>query len=41
MANDKWQKADVTYDLQGRKVSSSSALPKGIYIRNGKKTIIR
>ena len=41
MANDKWQKADVTYDLLGRKVSSSSALPKGIYIRNGKKTIIR
>ena len=35
-----------TYDLQGRKMkeaesSSTSQLPKGIYIRNGKKVVIK
>ena len=30
-----------TYNLSGQKVSSSNALPKGIYIRNGKKIIVR
>ena len=40
MANDQWQKANgAIYDISGRKVSS--VLPKGIYIQNGKKTVIR
>ena len=30
-------RADRLYDLSGRPVSTSSPLPKGIYIRNGKK----
>ena len=30
---------DAYYDLQGRRVSGSSTLPKGIYIHNGKKII--
>ena len=39
--------AGAWYDLQGRRVSvpsvpsASSVLPKGVYIRNGKKIIIK
>ena len=29
------------YDLSGRKVSESSVLPKGVYIMNGKKVIVK
>ena len=29
------------YDLSGRKVSVSSVLPKGVYIVNGKKVVVR
>ena len=32
-------KNDVVYDLYGRKLDASESLPKGIYIRNGKKYI--
>ena len=32
---------DVLYDLNGRRVIPSSALQKGVYIRNGKKIIIK
>ena len=33
-------KNDTWYDLQGRKVSMSSVLPKGVYIHKGRKVII-
>ena len=29
------------YDLSGRKVSGASALPKGVYIMNGKKVVVK
>ena len=32
---------DVWYDLNGRKVSAASGLKKGVYIRNGKKIVIK
>lgn len=32
---------DVIYDLNGRKVADNHALPKGIYIRNGKKFVVK
>ena len=28
-----------TYDLSGRRISATSKLPKGVYIRNGKKVL--
>lgn len=33
--------ADAVYDLNGRKVASPAVLRKGIYIRNGKKFVIK
>lgn len=36
--NDDWTDAEV-YDLQGRKVDTTSKLPKGVYIVNGQKRI--
>ncbi len=30
-----------TYDLSGRKVDTSTRLPKGVYIRNGKKIVLK
>ena len=30
-----------TYDLQGRKVYNAESLPNGIYIKNGRKLIVR
>jgi hypothetical protein len=32
--------ADI-YDLSGRKVDATIRLPKGVYIRNGKKVVIK
>jgi hypothetical protein len=32
---------DVIYDLNGRKVADNHALPKGIYIKNGKKFVVK
>ena len=32
---------DATYNLQGVRMSNSGTLPKGIYIRNGKKVVIK
>ncbi|MBO6216642.1 MAG: leucine-rich repeat protein [Prevotella sp.] len=32
---------DAIYDLNGRKVADNHALPKGIYIRNGKKIVVK
>ena len=29
------------YDLSGRRVAVNTTLPKGIYIRNGKKFIVK
>ena len=37
----KVQGEGVVYDLQGRKVADNSALPKGLYIINGKKVLIK
>ena len=34
-------KSDAFYDLQGRKVSQRDRLPKGIYIQNGRKFVIK
>ena len=34
-------KRDTLYDLSGRRVSVSSVLPKGAYIQNGKKFVIK
>ncbi|MBQ7571602.1 MAG: hypothetical protein IJT19_05115 [Bacteroidaceae bacterium] len=31
----------VVYDLGGRRVSVPSVLPKGVYIRNGKKFVVK
>ena len=33
------QRLNSTYDLSGRRVSDTSKLPKGVYIRNGKKVL--
>ena len=33
--------SNVYYDLSGRKVSDFNSLPKGIYIQNGKKVVIK
>ncbi len=33
--------SETVYDLQGRRVTDSSQLPKGIYIVNGKKFVVR
>ena len=35
------QRLNSTYDLSGRRVSDTSKLPKGVYIRNGKKVVIK
>jgi len=35
MENGQW------YDLSGRRISASSTLPKGIYIHNGRKFIVK
>lgn len=32
---------DAIYDLNGRKVADNHALPKGIYIKNGKKFVVK
>ena len=32
---------NAVYDLQGRRVSISSVLPKGVYIRDGKKFVVK
>ena len=32
---------EAVYDLQGRRVANSSTLPKGIYIVNGKKVMVK
>jgi hypothetical protein len=37
-ADDERSNADI-YDLSGRKVSASSVLSKGVYIRNGKRIL--
>ena len=39
IANGQQPTANGIYDLQGRKISVSSVLPKGIYIKNGKKVV--
>jgi alpha-amylase len=31
----------VTYDLQGRKMKADRSLPKGIYVRNGRKVVVQ
>ena len=35
------EEAGDTYDLSGRKVDTSVRLPKGVYIRNGKKIVLK
>ncbi len=35
------EEAGDTYDLSGRKVDTSTRLPKGVYIRNGKKIVLK
>ena len=35
------KEAGDTYDLSGRKVDTSTRLPKGVYIRNGKKIVLK
>ena len=37
----KMEDAQHIYDLSGRKVSVPSVLPKGVYIRNGKKFVVK
>ena len=32
---------DNIFDLQGRKLSNETTLPKGIYIKNGRKVVKR
>ena len=39
--NEKTETTDALYDLSGRRVSVSSVLPKGVYIQNGKKFVIK
>lgn len=39
-ANSAYQKEQVIYDLMGRRVNSEN-LPKGIYIQNGKKILVK
>ena len=34
-------KVDNIYDLGGRKMNNNSRLKKGLYIQNGKKTVIK
>ena len=41
MENEQSRMSNVIYDMQGRKISDAATLPKGIYIINGKKIIIK
>ncbi len=42
MDNGKWRTENGQwYDLSGRSVSASTALPKGIYVKNGRKYIVK
>lgn len=41
MSVDADSKVDNIYDLGGRKMNNNSRLKKGLYIRNGKKTVIK
>ena len=41
MSVDADSKVDNIYDLGGRKMNSNSRLKKGLYIQNGKKTVIK
>lgn len=38
--NGKSSNGKSIYDLSGRRVSASSALPKGVYVRNGRKVVM-
>ena len=41
MSVDADSKVDNIYDLGGRKMNNNSRLKKGLYIQNGKKTVIK
>ena len=41
MSSDHVQANGLFFDLQGRKMSQDNQLPKGIYIVNGKKLVVR
>jgi hypothetical protein len=40
VVNGKWSNGKC-YDLSGRHISVSSMLPKGVYIINGKKIVVK
>ena len=41
LSADKDTKDAATYTIDGRKVNATQQLPKGIYIRNGRKVVVK